>query len=100
VKKESVKDLKDRIVRLEAEAWKAKNSVEALAKADEKLATAEWARKGVAHGIEAVTTSLRAVVEEMMGRGKPGIPDSFVIALCDYLDLLAQGDCEEEGADR
>ena len=93
--------MKDKVARLEAEARKDVKSLEesartvmafqeSMRKQEDKLAAEVWQRKGLIPCINAVTISLRAVVEEMEGRGKPGIPGTFVVALCDYLDMLVE----------
>lgn len=93
--------MKDKVARLEAEARKDVKALEesartvmafqeSLKKQGEKLDAEVWARKGMAPCVQAVTVSLRAVTEEMEGRDKPGIPGSFVIAMCDYLDMLVE----------
>lgn len=93
--------MKDKVARLEAEARKdvkdlqesaqaMMNLRDALRKQEEKTAAEVWARKGLIPCINAVTISLRAVTEEMEGRDKPGIPGSFVVAMCDYLDMLVE----------
>lgn len=95
--------MKDKVARLEAEAVRAKKDLEEMArttteiknsmvKQGEKLAAEYWARKGMIPCVKAVTISLRAVTDEMEGKCKPGIPGSFVVALCDYLDMLVEED--------
>jgi hypothetical protein len=93
--------MKDKVARLEAEARKDVKALEesartvmafqeSMKKQGEKLEAEVWARKGLIPCIKAVTISLNAVATEMEGRGKPGIPGSFVTAMCDYLDMLVE----------
>jgi chromosome segregation ATPase len=51
-----------------------------------------WARKCCNEGVRAVAIALRSTANEMCGKGKPGVPDSFIVALTDYLDLLTEED--------
>jgi len=95
--------MRDKVARLEAEAREGARSLEessgtvmalqeSMRKQEERPAAEAWARKGLAACVAAVTVSLRAVADGMEGRGRPGIPGSFVVALCDYLDMVAEED--------